>query len=167
MVYLQLLLGLGCVVAAAGLAIYYMSNTVPPEPPHSRSGRDRRRSQCQHDFNHTNHQLVQDRPSKPGDLCIICQEEMTRDNMRMMHCGHAVHSDGCYEDHRKFRRNCLICGSLVFRITLPGTNCVICQESMAESDMEYLKCEHALHKGCLAAYKGQKYMACPLCKKSL
>lgn len=105
--------------------------------------------------------------SKPGDKCSVCLKIMTADNMRTMHCGHALHESPCYEDYRKISRECLCCDQLVIRIDLPGDICSICREPMEPHTMEYLKCEHALHQTCLRLYKRNNYKSCPVCKRSL
>lgn len=163
--YLQLVLGIGCVVIAAATAVYFSMSS--PLPPHQNRSR-RQTDNDDDDDNKNNKQNINRlRESRPGDKCIICLEKMTKEMMRTMHCGHAMHEYPCFAQYRSWRRQCPYCNQLVIRIDLPGEDCAICCEPMEEHNMEYLKCEHALHEACLTDYRKNKYTTCPVCTRAL
>ncbi|KAH8311843.1 hypothetical protein KR044_008270 [Drosophila immigrans] len=163
MIPFQFIMGIGCVVIAAAAAVYFsMSNPVPPHQTHRG-----RRPHDNDDDDDDNNDDNDDNYSRPGDKCIMCLEAMTRETMRTMHCGHALHEIPCYRDYRKWRRQCPYCNQLVLRIDLPDEDCVICCEPMLENEMEYLKCEHALHTNCLATYIRNNFKKCPKCSRPL
>ncbi|XP_034114998.1 uncharacterized protein LOC117575028 [Drosophila albomicans] len=171
MVYLQLVVGIGCVVVAAAAAVYFsMSSPVPPHQTH----RGRRQDDDEDNTNFDPNGLKGDirnrkrlRENRTGDKCILCLEVMTNETMRRMHCGHALHESPCFQEYRTWRRQCPYCNQLVIRIDLPGEDCAICCEPMQEDTMEYLKCEHALHSSCLSNYKKNNYTTCPVCVRQL
>ncbi|KAL7729629.1 hypothetical protein ACLKA6_007910 [Drosophila palustris] len=172
MVYLQLVLGIGCVVIAAATAVYFSMSS--PHPPHQNQSRRRPDNDDDDETDNDFYGFKGDkqnknrlRESRPGDKCILCLERMTKETMRTMHCGHALHELPCYEEYRLWRRQCPYCNQLVIRIDLPGEDCAICCHPMEDHNMEYLKCEHALHTACLAEYRKNRYKTCSVCDRAL
>ncbi|XP_064546792.1 uncharacterized protein LOC135434217 [Drosophila montana] len=168
MVYIQFIMSIGCVIAAAAAAIYF---SMPARVPSYQSNTGRRPNDD--DDNDSGRQCKKDgkaqrfRASKPGDKCIICLKVMTAQTMHIMNCGHALCEAPCFAQYREWDRYCLYCEKLVIRINVPGDDCCICCEPMSPETIEYLPCEHALHKICLKSYKKENYKTCPLCSKKL
>ncbi|EDW13763.1 uncharacterized protein LOC6572150 [Drosophila mojavensis] len=162
MIPMQLVLGIGCVIVAAVAAIYFSQPV--NQRPHSSGG-------CRIDDNNdrsfNNSKKRKFRENKPGDKCLICHEEMTEESMHKMRCGHALCKLPCFREYREWRRNCPYCEQIVIRIDQPGDACSICCEPMEVQNMEYLRCEHALHTLCLQEYKKNNYKTCPICMRNM
>ncbi|EDW67117.2 uncharacterized protein [Drosophila virilis] len=169
MVYMQLIMSIGCVIAAAAAAIYFSMPAIAPSYQ-SNTGRRSNDSDDNNDCGRRSKKCSKPQrlpASKPGDKCIICLKEMTAQTMHIMNCGHALCQAPCFAQYREFNRYCLYCEKVVIRINVPGDDCCICCEPMSLETIQYLPCEHALHKICLESYKKENYKTCPLCSKKL
>ncbi|KAH8381976.1 hypothetical protein KR009_001189 [Drosophila setifemur] len=144
MVYLNIVMGLGVVLAAAA-AIYFNMSNYQQTAPH----RSRRRER-----------------SRPGDECPECSIPMRAGDMHVMQCGHAMDID-CYRLFLyRCRNNCPICLRLV-NFTIAGDTCPICLETLHVADMVHLTCTHALHYTCLDMFHRNQCGVCPLCRASV
>lgn len=83
----NVVLGIGCVVVAAAIAIYYsMPNAAPP---------------------HAHQQVI--RIDLPGDICSICREPMEPHTMEYLKCEHALHQTCLRLYKRNNYKSCPVC----------------------------------------------------------
>ncbi|XP_030081634.1 uncharacterized protein LOC111601370 [Drosophila hydei] len=162
MIPMQLIFGIGCAIVAAAAVVYFSQTS--PQRPHSRAARHDYVDRNDSSYIDSNNPRVRD--SQPGDMCYFCHREMTKESMHVMNCAHALCKQ-CFASYRKWRRDCPFCERIVIRIDLPGEACAICREPMKLDTMDYLPCEHALHKVCLQLYKNNNYKTCPVCLRKL
>ncbi|XP_017139938.1 zinc finger protein BRUTUS-like At1g18910 [Drosophila miranda] len=163
MAYLNLIIGIVTVLVTAGFAVYMSQPTDQTEPPHQRRRNEERgANNGGRPKNNFENQRV--RTSKPGDLCPLCQSEMSSYNMHRMQCGHALHND-CFQEFRYLRRSCLLCNHIV-NPSLPGDQCTICLDPLTKKNMKHLPCQHAMHNDCFSQYRASGATNCPLCRSS-
>ncbi|KAH8334945.1 hypothetical protein KR074_006943 [Drosophila pseudoananassae] len=155
MVYLNIVLGLGVVVAAAAAAIWFNWPNYQQTAPHHNQRRNR-----QYVLSLTHFIAV---TSRPGDKCPVCLDEMLQGDLHMMQCSHAMHPT-CFDEFRYLRRSCPLCRKIV-NPSLPGDDCPICLDPLTKDDMRYLSCKHAQHYLCLVQYRDNGGKACPLCRE--
>ncbi|XP_030373849.1 RING-H2 finger protein ATL32 [Scaptodrosophila lebanonensis] len=169
MVYVQVLMGLAAVLLGAGLAIYLSTPNRAPPHQHPR----RRRDDDDDDttpFGSSVRELgvraQRTRPTRVGDTCCICLNTLDA-TMHVMNCKHALHLD-CFSVLKHARNTCPICFARVVRHSQPGDQCTICLTAMSNDDMQYMNCEHAIHKKCLLEYKEKMQSnTCPLCRANI
>ncbi|XP_062123116.1 uncharacterized protein LOC133836562 [Drosophila sulfurigaster albostrigata] len=172
MVFWTVVIAMGFISVAATVITALCLMERKSEPP--QQNRSERRLQNNDDNDNQNPVIKKDkgkknenRPSRPDDRCMICTHVMTKETMRFMNCGHALHDVPCFEDYRLSRRDCPYCETLVLRVDLPGDNCAICDEPMEKDTMKYLKCEHAFHLNCLTTNNWNTNKKCPVCSKAI
>ncbi|XP_017102332.2 uncharacterized protein [Drosophila bipectinata] len=169
MVYMNIVLGLGVVVAAAAAAIWFNWPNYQQTAPHHNHRRNRREEEDEGDSHDPDSKLrshfgqQQMRRSRPGDKCPVCLDEMLQGDLHMMQCSHAMHPT-CFNEFRYLRRSCPLCRKIV-NPSLPGDDCPICLDPLTKNDMRFLSCKHAQHNQCLAQYRYSGGKACPICRE--
>ncbi|KAH8241301.1 hypothetical protein KR032_007703 [Drosophila birchii] len=169
MVYVNILIGLGVVLVSAAAAIYFSQPTRQSTSPYHHRRRNEEDDDAGEFDNgrrlqrHFTQQQM--RRSVPDDKCSVCLEKMSREDMHVMVCGHALHKQ-CFDEYRYLRRNCPLCSRTV-NPTLPGDNCTICLDPLKKTDMVFLRCCHAMHQNCYEQFIDSGAKFCSLCREKL
>ncbi|XP_052857941.1 uncharacterized protein LOC128265770 [Drosophila gunungcola] len=168
MVYLNIIMGFGVVLAAAAAAIYYSMPSYQQTPRHRQPPRNRRNEDEEFDQGASLYRNFRDqrtRRSVAGDRCSVCLLHMEQGDMHQMKCGHALDT-ACFEEYRYIRRNCPLCNQPV-NLSLPGDSCSICLDPLEKANMVHLRCQHALHSECYGQFMASGARTCPLCREQL